>query len=48
MSGEMFSESIETRDFTRPHSRNSPLPRRGSPLHLMERVRVRQGEGEIM
>jgi hypothetical protein len=24
-----------------------PLPRREFPLHLMERVRVRQGEGDI-
>jgi hypothetical protein len=25
----------------------NPLPRRENPLHLMERVRVRQGKGDI-
>ena len=34
MSGEIFSGSIETRDFIKLHSQNSPLPRR-------ERARVR-------
>jgi hypothetical protein len=47
MSGEIFSGSIETRDFIKLHSQNSPLPCGEFPLHLMERVRVRWGEGVV-
>jgi len=48
MSGEMFLVNIETPDFIELYSQNSPFSRGEFPLHLIERVRVRQGHDTIM